>query len=111
MNKRDYLRSLGFEVGERGRFSAEMMDALKSFKESDTPPPSRPTPKPQVRQRDCRSYILELEDGIKVGMASCYKCKQHVVWCSCAGGPQPPTYFDSPVKSWYPEGSKEGALC
>lgn len=29
MTDREYLRSIGFEVGERGRFSTEMKEALK----------------------------------------------------------------------------------
>ena len=33
MDKREYLRSLGFTVGERGRFTAEMMTALKDYQE------------------------------------------------------------------------------
>ena len=28
MNEREYLRHLGYEVGERGRFSTEMKDEL-----------------------------------------------------------------------------------
>ena len=36
MNKREFLRSLGFEVGSRGRFSEEMQQALKDFTE-ETP--------------------------------------------------------------------------
>jgi hypothetical protein len=33
VDKREYLRSLGFTVGERGRFTAEMMTALKDYQE------------------------------------------------------------------------------
>lgn len=120
MNKRDYLRSLGFDVGERGRFSAEMLEALSSFDGEDTPitrtqkimeKVRERTYKPQIKQREESTYILELEDGLKVAMALCSTCKQSCIWCDCAGGPQPPRYFDSPIKAWYPEGSKEGALC
>ena len=120
MNKREYLRSLGVEVGERGRFSAEMLEALKSFKGDDTPitrtqkimeEVRQRTYKPQIKQRDDRVYMLELEDGLKIAMAMCSKCKESCIWCMCDGGPQPPTYFDSPIKAWYPDRPKEGALC
>lgn len=50
MDKRAYLRSQGFTVGERGRFSAEMQAALASapdgsFAEASKPAPAAPRPK------------------------------------------------------------------
>lgn len=40
MNKRDYLRSLGFTVGERGRFSADMHAAIESAPEGSIVEPA-----------------------------------------------------------------------
>jgi len=111
MNKREYLRSLGFEVGERGRFSAEMLEALNAFEGEDSSNEKtkkiletvkQRDYKPQRKQREAKVYMLELEDGLKVAMAMCSDCKDNVLYCECDGGPQPPRYFDSPIVGWYP---------
>lgn len=61
MNKREYLRSLGFEVGSRGRFSEEMQQALKDYTEE--------TPEviiiPKVKNTPKRT------DGVRVYTADC----------------------------------------
>jgi hypothetical protein len=121
VNKRDYLRSLGFEVGERGRFSAEMQEALKSFVETDKHIEStrkvleqareRIVLPPRVKQREDSIYCAVLEGGTLIRMGMCSDCRQSCVWCMCDGGPQPPRYLDKPIVSWYPERSTEGALC
>ena len=36
MTDREYLRSLGFTVGERGRFSKEMLEALANRSKTET---------------------------------------------------------------------------
>jgi len=110
MDKREYLRSQGFEVGERGRFSAEMLEALRSFEGEETQNNhvvSRSTIVKSIstQQRDASVYMCVLEDGIRVAMGFCNACKDSIRYCECVGGPQPPDYFDSDVDKWYPVGS------
>jgi hypothetical protein len=104
MNKRDYLRSLGFEVGERGRLSAEMLEALKDFYEDATQnnKPQRKILPASVKMRDDRTYMVELQDGGRVEMGFCSSCKESMLYCHCDGGPKPPSYLDSPIVNWYP---------
>lgn len=87
MDKRDFLRSLGFQVGERGRFSAEMLEALKDWDESQkvgeqeetyTPPPQKPK-----RGDGARFYVAELTGGQVLKFDTCPSCKETVVYCDC----------------------------
>ena len=70
MDKREYLRSQGFEVGERGRFSAEMLEALRSFdgEETQNRVVSRSTIVKSIstQQRDASVYMCVLEELIKL---------------------------------------------
>lgn len=111
MDKREYLRSQGFEVGERGRFSAEMLEALKSFEGEETQDRNIVSRSTIVRsisvpQRDANVYMCVLEDGGRVAMGFCNRCKDSIRYCECSGGPMPPDYFDSNVDKWYPIESK-----
>lgn len=83
MTKREYLRSQGFTVGERGRFSAEMQAALAAAPEGAvtevTPEPKAPrapktvkieqeipaSPLPEVNPKDVRAWAKQ--NGHEVG--------------------------------------------
>jgi hypothetical protein len=98
MTKREYLRSLGFRVGERGRFTDEQKTAIAAFDgifEDDIKPlkldklkedkPEKPTvslPK-QFRQREARQLSGYTKEGFKVGFVMCAACNQHMIWCGC----------------------------
>ena len=98
MTKREYLRSLGFRVGERGRFTDEQKTAIAAFDgifEDDIKPlkldklkedkPVKPTvslPK-QFRQREARQLSGYTKEGFKVGFVMCAACNQHMIWCGC----------------------------
>lgn len=58
MTKREYLRSLGFVVGERGRFSAEQITALENAPEGTIVEPVKPEPKPRVAKRVAKVTAL-----------------------------------------------------
>jgi hypothetical protein len=62
MNDREYLRSLGFEVGDRGRFSKEMKAALAS---RDGVDPDAPEPEYGAQEKfaDGR-YRIERSNGL-----------------------------------------------
>lgn len=93
MNDREYLRSLGYEVGERGRFSKEMIEELA--KRHYTPSPQE-TFKPELTQvRESRQLYGYTEDGVKIGFVICAKCTQHMIWCTCSKGVHAPKYIAS----------------
>ena len=91
MHKREYLRSLGFEVGERGRFSAEMLEALRHFGAEE----SQNTLNTVIEQysldrniiRTPRRESQELygydKEGHKIGFITCFECGEHMMWCEC----------------------------
>lgn len=103
MDKREYLRSLGFTVGERGRFTAEMMTALKEYegqggklearsgKRDDGLPeiepvsiiPDIPPQKPVRKPKQLYGYTTE---GYKVGFITCRRCANHMMYCECKDG-------------------------
>jgi hypothetical protein len=93
MTKREYLRSLGFTVGERGRFNTAMQNALSKYDgvfEDDQQKTKlenisvkRSTLKPQTVQREARSLYGYTREGYKVGFINCASCKQHMIWCEC----------------------------
>ena len=62
MNDREYLRSLGFEVGDRGRFSKEMKAALATRDGADPEAPESEYG-PQDRFPDGR-YRIERSNGL-----------------------------------------------
>lgn len=98
MNKREYLRSLGFQVGERGRFTDAQKTAIATFSgvfDDDIKPlkiekiktfkapkgvPSLPA---QTRQREARTLSGYTKEGHKVAFVMCGACSQHMIWCDC----------------------------
>ena len=89
MTDREYLRSLGFTVGERGRLSLEMKEALEK----------RKTDKFVNRINDLHEF-LELPKkpepvrvskilygltagGNRVAFITCSRCSDHMIWCEC----------------------------
>jgi len=117
MNDREHLRSLGFTVGDRGRFSSEMKAALASrdgvdpdaaesqYRPGDRFPDGRFAIEPRnnlpslvkesVVQRDARVYILTTINGQRIACGNCGSCHERVMYCECASGPQPPSYLEA----------------
>jgi len=97
MTKREYLRSLGFTVGERGRFNDLMkielakydgvfdddQPKLKLEKIKDFGGTKSTRLKPQTIQREARSLFGYTKEGFKVGFVNCAACSQHMIWCEC----------------------------
>lgn len=91
MDKRAWLRSRGFEVGERGRFSAEMIEALKEYEESDSQnsliatvtEAGLPASVARTPLRESRELYGYDNAGHKVGFVTCFECAEHMMWCEC----------------------------
>lgn len=95
MNKRDYLRSLGFNVGERGRLTPAMLEALKDFKDEspikvlsvemvqDVPDYIK-SDSPLIREP--RTLYGITKEGKKLGFTTCRDCTKHMSICSCQDG-------------------------
>lgn len=104
MNKREYLKSQGFKVGERGRLSPAMLTALENSgidftKTLDKPevidviyvtdnikvlPPEKPL------QRQPRTLYGRTRDGSVVGFVICSSCNDHMMYCNCSEGVHAP---------------------
>lgn len=123
MNDREYLKSLGFEVGDRGRFSKEMKAALAARNGED---PNAPESEfgPQDRmadgrwaierynglpslvnniepQRTAKTFLAVLKNGQRIACGFCSECKFNVIFCRCEEGPQPPRYLSpQDIDSW-----------
>jgi hypothetical protein len=88
MNDREYLRSLGFTVGERGRFGKEMLEALAS-RNNDTIQSDLDTLHeylgvvPKVPLRPAQELYGYTVSGAKVGFIMCSSCSEHMIWCEC----------------------------
>ena len=107
MNKRDYLRTQGFNVGERGRFNDAMKSAIAKAQEEGIHFNDIPTPKvekvykaeeikphifkPQEKLRASRELIGYTHDGIKIAFITCRQCRSHMIYCSCEGGVSAPS--------------------
>lgn len=103
MNKREYLRSIGFTVGERGRFNDAMKTALAKYDgvfDEDNPNILDKTNKSKLdvvkkvvheKQREPRQLFGFTQDGIKVGFITCSNCNQHMIWCDCKEGIHAPS--------------------
>ena len=93
LTDRAYLRFLGYEVGERGRFSTEMKDELAK---RDYQPSPQEVFKPEVKpEREGRQLYGYDKEGNKIGFVICHKCTQHMVWCRCVKGVHAPKYIYS----------------
>lgn len=91
MNDRDYLRSLGFVVGERGRYSKPMLEALakrKSDSDNDAIDEARSIVgvPAQTRVREPEQLFGYTLEGYKVGFIMCRSCDRHMSFCVCEGG-------------------------
>lgn len=118
MNKREFLRSKGFTVGERGRFSAEMLAAIAAApagaiteEVKATPKPRTPkvvvtaptqasaqtapavTNLPRVRE-DKVMWAVSPNPGsrshVAIAYDVCQRCTNSVRVCPCKAGPKPP---------------------
>ena len=89
MTDREYLRSLGFTVGERGRFSSEMQEALDKRKTDKfvnyvndmrefLELPTRPEP-----VRNAQTLYGLTMGGARVAFVMCSSCADHMTWCEC----------------------------
>ena len=78
MDKRQWLRERGFDVGNRGRFSAEMLKALEEYEDggSDAAPSviSEPEPLSFMMCMECEEYTT---------------CVKGVTYCKCDEGHVP----------------------
>ena len=109
MNKREYLRSLGFKVGERGRFTDEMkiklaiydgvfdedridlkLENLSKFG-GKKKQKSNPKNQEQHRGREARTLFGFTKEGTKVGFVNCAKCYEHMIFCECSEGIHSPS--------------------
>ena len=118
MNKRDYLRKQGFTVGERGRFNAPMLTALRNAAtegivfDEDLPKPKKepkarkvvaawPTMPEQKIIRKARDLIGYTADGNKVAFILCSACNYHMMYCECPSitAPSVVSYSDDPLVS------------
>lgn len=103
MEDREYLRSLGYEVGERGRFSKEMIAALSlrnGVEESLNK--EAMVHRHGFDQSVIRDPIRQPEEligldiyGNKVAFVLCAACTQHMMWCTCEDGVLAPSYIVS----------------
>lgn len=88
MTDREYLRSLGFSVGERGRFSKEMLEALANRDNDNTQNVLRDVMEsvnlePRTPLRDARELSGLTKDGKKISFVMCFACADHMMWCEC----------------------------
>ena len=94
MTKREYLRSLGFTVGERGRFTDAMKQAIADYSGVFDEPSSNPAPKTRINfqelaqdaVRPARNLKGYTREGHEVGFVTCRACSQHMIYCNCTGG-------------------------
>ena len=105
MNKREYLRSKGFQIGERGRMSQAMKNVLLEAEENGTvfddvvsvrdkrddvwafmPEEIKPHIPVQEALRDARELVGYTREGNRVSFVLCGQCSYHMIYCSCEGG-------------------------
>lgn len=100
MTRREYLRSLGFEVGTRGRFNEAMLKALQDYTE-ETPeviiiPKIKNVPK---RTDGITVYTAVLKGGQVIRFDTCATCQENVIFCHCSD-PKPPRWLQEEVASY-----------
>ena len=94
MNKREWLRSQGFNVGERGRLTPAMIAALEDYDGDDNPIQEKPKKmatvlyvEPMFAQvRNSKVLTGWDREGKKVTFVTCYNCKEHMMYCHCKSG-------------------------
>lgn len=97
--KREYLRSLGYNVGERGRFTEAMKNAIESYDGTFDEPSSSATPKVGINFQKLGENAVRLgrtlkgytNEGYEVGFVTCRACAMHMIYCNCPGGILAPT--------------------
>ena len=108
MDKRAWLKARGFQVGERGRFSAEMIEALKEYNSGDAESVPVVSLGPVIRKsvsvpmRDASAYMAVTTDGLNIACGSCAVCHDMVMYCACSDGPHSPKYLADTLDEWYP---------
>ena len=95
MNKREWLRSQGFQVGERGRLTPAMITALSDY------PGDNSIAEPlyvemvhayvnymedQTPIREARTLYGRDKEGRVISFTSCSNCDKHMSFCSCQMG-------------------------
>lgn len=91
MNKREYLRSIGFNVGERGRLTPAMLTALEGFKEVATPigipviVHKNFVEEQGDMVRQPRTLYGRTREGKIVSFTTCRSCDKHMAYCGCDG--------------------------
>lgn len=90
MSDREYLRSLGFTVGERGRFSKEMLAALAARSEREKDEFVSHISVPAVPVREARPLYGYTKDGHMIEFLMCSRCAEHMMWCECPNGVMAP---------------------
>jgi len=94
MTKREYLRSLGFNVGERGRFTEAMKNAIAEYSGTFDESSSKPAPKPGINFHKLGENAVRLGrtlkghtvEGYEVSFVTCRECSMHMIYCVCDGG-------------------------
>ena len=96
LTKREYLRSLGFNVGERGRLTPAMITALKDYQ----------GPQNTVTVYDVEMVPISVDyasnfdpivreprvltgrdkEGNVISFTTCNSCQKHMSFCSCQMG-------------------------
>ena len=113
MTKRDYLRSLGFNVGERGRFTDAMKHAIESYDGTFDEPNSQKEhklgtpwiPYSSTPVRPSFALVGWTKWDTEVRFTGCMKCKAHMIYCICPEGIQAPCIVvrsDDPLVSVVP---------
>ena len=100
LNKRNFLRSKGFNVGERGRFNDAMKTAIREAEESgivfDNAVPQSHKVEPVYVKQIIKTYMPEKEalrvarelsgfnkSNVKVTFVTCSACNEHMMYCAC----------------------------
>lgn len=95
MTKREYLRSLGFQVGERGRFTDPMKQALLEYKGTFDEPSSSATrvtkadtwmPHSPVPVREYYALLGWTKYNTPVQFTGCTRCAANMKYCICPDG-------------------------
>lgn len=108
MDKRAWLKERGFQVGERGRFSAEMIEALKEYDNGSADGAPVASLEAVIKKsvsvvmRDATAYVVITNQGLTVACGLCSTCNETVMYCACSNGPYPPKYLTDDLVEWYP---------
>ena len=95
MNKRDWLRSQGFNVGNRGRLTPAMISALKDYTgeksvavalEVEMVPEYVNYMEDLLPIREARTLYGRDKEGNLISFTSCSNCLKHMSFCSCQMG-------------------------